>query len=88
MAVTPAGWVLDKSAAVDAHHPRMATELANLGGQLFVCSIGELEQLYSARSAIDYDALKADPRASFGTLPAPPDVLDRALQLQADLAPG
>lgn len=86
MAVTPAGWVLDKSAAVHATHPRVTTELANLAGRLFVCPIGELEQLYSARSADDYDALKVDLRASFGTVTAPADVLDRALQLQADLA--
>ena len=86
MAVTPTGWVLDKSAAVHAAHPKVAVELASLAGRLFVCPIGELEQLYSARSADDYDALKADLRASFGTVTAPPDILDRALQLQADLA--
>lgn len=86
MAVTITGWVLDKSAAVHAGHPQVAAELAGLAGRLFVCPIGELEQLYSARSADYYDALKADLHASFGTLIAPPDILDRALQLQADLA--
>jgi predicted nucleic acid-binding protein len=86
VAVTPAGWVLDKSAAVHAANARIAAELATLAGRLFVCPIGELEQLYSARSADDYDALKADLRASFGTVAAPADILDRALQLQADLA--
>ncbi len=82
----PAGWVLDKSAAVHAAHARVGAELAGLAGQLFVCPIGELEQLYSARSADDYDALKAELRASFGTVVAPVDLLDRALRLQADLA--
>jgi predicted nucleic acid-binding protein len=86
VAVTPAGWVLDKSAAVHAAHPRVAAALADLAGRLFVCPIGELEQLYSARSAADYDALKADLRATFGLIAAPPDILDRALELQADLA--
>ncbi len=84
--MTPAGWVLDKSAAVHAADAGVAAELAGLAGRLFVCPIGELEQLYSARSADDYDALKADLRASFGTISAPADILDRALQLQADLA--
>ena len=84
--VTPTGWVLDKSAAIHAAHPRVATELATLAGRLFVCPIGQLEQLYSARFANDYDALKEDLRASFGTLTAPADLLDRALRLQADLA--
>ena len=86
MAVTPAGWVLDKGAAVHAAHPPVAAELAALAGRLFVCPIGELEQLYSARSEDDYDALKADLRASFGTVAAPEDILERALRLQADLA--
>ena len=84
--MTPTGWVLDKSAVVHAAHPRVAAELADLAGRLFVCPIGELEQLYSARSADDYDALKAELRASFGTVTAPADILDRALRLQADLA--
>ena len=82
----PTDWVLEKSAAVHAAHPRVAAELASLAGRLFVCPVGELEQLYSARSAADYDALKADLRDSFGTLAAPANILDRALQLQADLA--
>lgn len=87
MAVAPpAGWLLDKSAAARASHPRIAPELAALAGRLFVCPIGELEQLYSARSAADYDALKADLRSSFSMVAAPPDILERALHLQSDLA--
>lgn len=81
-----AGWVLDKSAAARANDDRIASELAELAGSLFVCPIGELEQLYSARSAGDYDSLKADLHASFPMIPAPPDLLDRALLLQHDLA--
>ncbi len=80
------GWVLDKSAAVRAGDPRVAAELAELAGFLYICPVGELEQLYSARSATDYDALKADLRASLPAVAAPPDVLDRALRLQRDLA--
>ena len=78
--------MLDKSAAVHASHRRVASELAGLAERLFVCPIGELDQLYSARSADNYDALKTDLRAGFGTVTAPADVLDRALKLQADLA--
>lgn len=86
MAVAPTGWVLDKSAAVHASDPRVAPELAELAGRLFVCPVGELEQLYSARSSEDYAALKADLHASFGIVAAPPDLFDRALHLQEDLA--
>lgn len=81
-----AGWVLDKSAAVRLGQAEVGPKLAELAGSLFMCPVGELEQLYSARSAGDYDALKSELRASFDVVPAPPDVLDRALALQHDLA--
>jgi predicted nucleic acid-binding protein len=84
--VAVAGWILDKSAAARADSPRLALQLQELAGSLFVCPVGELEQLYSARSAQDYDALKADLRANFDIVAAPPDLLDRALRLQRDLA--
>jgi predicted nucleic acid-binding protein len=84
--VAVAGWVLDKSAAARASDARVAAELVDLAGTLFVCPVGQLEQLYSARSARDYDALQAELRASFGVVAAPPDVLERALFLQRDLA--
>jgi predicted nucleic acid-binding protein len=84
--VAVAGWLLDKSAAARANDARVATGLAELAGSLFVCQVGELEQLYSARSARDYDGLKADLRESFPSVPAPPDIFDRALSLQHDLA--
>ncbi len=44
------------------------------------------EQLYSSRSAADYDCDKEQLRGSVEILAAPGDVLDRALQLQHDLA--
>lgn len=84
MALT--GWILDKSAAARADDPVVGAGLAELAGSLFVCPVGELEQLYSARSAADYDALKSSLQASFRIVPAPPDLLDRALRLQQALA--
>ena len=81
-----AGWVLDKSAAVRAGDDGVGRQLSELAGSLFVCPVGELEQLYSARSAREYDALKADLRASFAIVSSPPDLLDRVLGLQQDLA--
>lgn len=84
MAVT--GWVLDKSAAARSADAAVTRQLAEVAGDLFICPVGELEQLYSARSALDYQRLKADLRASFQTIQPPPDLLDRALQLQQDLA--
>lgn len=80
------GWVLDRSAAARAADPRLGPQLAELAGSLFVCQVGELEQLYSARSARDYDDLKSDLHAGFDIVAAPGDLLDRALGLQRDLA--
>lgn len=81
-----AGWVLDSSAAARAADPAVGRVLGELAGRLFICPVGELEQLYSARSARDYDELKDELHAAFEVVTAPTDVLDRALQLQRDLA--
>ena len=78
--------MLDKSAAARASDPSVGRELEALAGSLFICPVGELEQLYSARSASDYDELRADLRASLEAVAAPGDILDRALNLQRDLA--
>lgn len=80
------GWLLDNSAAARSDDERIRRELIELSGTLFVCPVGELEQLYSARSAHDYDRLREELHHSFTIVPAPPDVLDRALALQRDLA--
>lgn len=84
MALT--GWVLDKSAAARATDPSYGRELDELTGSLFLCPVGALEQLYSARSASDYDELDRELRESFELLDVPPDLFDRALRLQQDLA--
>jgi predicted nucleic acid-binding protein len=78
--------VLDKSAAARADDRDIGPQLVELAGSLFVCPVGELEQLYSARSAADYDQLKLELRANFEIVAGPPDLLDRALLLQQDLA--
>jgi predicted nucleic acid-binding protein len=84
--VAVSGWILDKSAAARVHDPRVGPQLAAMAGSLFICPVGELEQLYSARSAQDYDRLKSELRDTFDVAGAPPDILDRALSLQLALA--
>jgi predicted nucleic acid-binding protein len=84
--VAVAGWILDKSAAARGSDPVIGAQLAELAGKLYLCPIGELEQLYSARSARHYDRLQAELRASFDIVVAPSDLLERALALQRDLA--
>ena len=80
------GWVLDKSAAARADDPSVAQRLDELAGALYICPVGRLEQLYSARSVKDYDRLESELIESFEVVPAPADIFDRALALQRDLA--
>jgi predicted nucleic acid-binding protein len=84
--VAVAGWLLDKSAAARAADAVVGQGLADLAGSLYICPVGELEQLYSARSARDYDLLKADIHAKLEVVHAPSDLFARALRLQRDLA--
>jgi predicted nucleic acid-binding protein len=84
--VAVAGWILDKSAAARGSDPVIGAQLAELAGNLFICPVGELEQLYSARSARHYDQLQAELHAGFDVVSAPSDLLERALVLQRDLA--
>ena len=80
------GWVLDKSAAVRGNDPIVSAQLTEIATALYVCPMGELEQLYSARSAWDYDRLQQELHGAFETVVAPPDIFERALRLQRDLA--
>ena len=80
------GWLLDKSAAARADEPATRRHLDELAGLLYLCPVNELEQLYSSRSARDYDDLKAAMHESFDVVAPPVDIFDRALALQRDLA--
>jgi predicted nucleic acid-binding protein len=84
--VEVAGWVLDKSAAVRFASPSVSQALTELSGALFLCPMSELEQLYSARSAQDYDAFKDTLHATFEIVAPPSDIFIRALRLQQQLA--
>ena len=80
------GWVLDKSAAVKANEVPVSRQLSELAGNLYVCPVGELEQLYSARSAADYEIRRQNIRSRYAIVDAPADVFLLALRLQRDLA--
>ena len=84
MAVT--GWVVDKSAAARAGDTTIGPQLLALAGALRICPVGELEQLFSARSADDYDARRDQLHDGFESVDAPEDIFERALRLQRDLA--
>jgi predicted nucleic acid-binding protein len=80
------GWLLDKSAAVRVSDPVVGAALSELAGTLCLCQAALLEQLFSTRSAGEYDETEAALRAGLVIVDAPSDVLDRALALQRDLA--
>lgn len=80
------GWLIDKSAAARADEPSTRRQLEELAGRLYLCPVGELEQLYSSRSARDYDELSMAIHQSFEVVGPPVDIFDRALGLQRDLA--
>jgi predicted nucleic acid-binding protein len=84
--VAVTGWILDNSAAARKSDAVIGERLAELAGSLYICPVGELEQLYSARSADDYDQLQSDLEAGFEIVPAPADIFERVLRLQRDLA--
>lgn len=84
MAITD--WLLDKSAAVRIDDPNARAQLLELAGRLHLCPVGQLEQLYSARSASEYDELKDELTEAFPVVPAPADVFEQALSIQQDLA--
>jgi len=81
-----AGWIADKSAAALSHDPLVRWVHNELAGLPFMCPIGELQQLYSARSGRDYGTLRDDLQAAFEIVPSPRDIFDRTLRLQHDLA--
>ena len=80
------GWILDKSAAARARKAAVRAQLEELAGRLWICPVGELEQLYSTRSASDYDLVAGELRTALQRASPPPDLLERALALQRDLA--
>ncbi len=80
------GWIVDKSVATRMDNPTVTAQLLDADGPLYICEVGLLEQLYSAKSARDYDRLEVILRTNFDVLSSPDDVLTAAQRLQRDLA--
>lgn len=85
----PAGLFLaDTSALARASHRPVAARLRDLGvrGLLASCPTIDLEVLYSARSPDEYRAIVARRHDAFTELPLRPEIGERALAVQAELA--
>jgi predicted nucleic acid-binding protein len=83
----PGRYLVDMSALARAANPLIGERLRRLSefGLLAMCSIVDLEVLYSARSREDYDAI-VDELAGFEHIPIDETVLDRARSVQRSLA--
>ena len=86
MALT-ARYLADKSALARFPNPTVERRLRPLveEGLVATCAIVDLEVLYSARSAADYQAILEE-RRGFESVPITPEVMDRALEVQGLLA--
>ena len=80
------GWIVDKSVATRLDGPQVAEQLVDADGPLYLCEVGLLEQLYSAKNSRDYDRLETILRTNFEVLSSPAEVLLAAQHLQRDLA--
>jgi hypothetical protein len=77
--LTPPRPIVEESAATRASDVTIRKQLDELAGFVYLLSCGELEQLYSARPAGDYDALKADLRERFDVVvPLPTSSTERS----------
>ena len=79
----------DKSALSRMPNPAVGAALGPLleMGLVATCPVVDLEILYSARSAADYEELRLE-RLAFENVPIDPTVTDRALHVQRSLAAG
>lgn len=80
------GWIVDKSVLARGNDPDISGQLIELSDNLHICPVGELELLYSARSARDYDIQQMLLHETMRIAAPPPDIFERALRLQRDLA--
>ncbi len=87
MALTAARYLVDKSALSRLGAPDVAARLRPMlvRGDLSICGTSMLEVLYSARSADDY-AATLDELQGLARVPVDDAVIDRAIEVQSELA--
>jgi predicted nucleic acid-binding protein len=82
-----AAFLADKSALARFAHPEVARRLRPLleEGLIATCAIIDLEVLFSARSLVDYEAVRAE-REGLDDVPITPEVMRRSIDVQHELA--
>ena len=80
-------YLADKSALARFPVPAVAARLRPLleDGEIASCAIVDLEVLYSSRNLRDYEEILEE-RRSLDAAPITPDALDKAIELQHELA--
>ena len=87
MALSSAVYLADKSALARFQIPAVRQRLRPLlqDGRIATCAIVDLEVLYSSRNLRDYEEI-LDERSSLDAVPITPEVMQRAVDLQHELA--
>ncbi|MDO3648912.1 PIN domain-containing protein [Nocardia mangyaensis] len=87
MAVT-ARFLVDTSAFARMRHSEVASEIVPLieAGLVATCAAFDVEALYSARSPVEYEQVRADRRALFEYLPTNDEHWHSAFAVQRELA--
>lgn len=83
-----ARYLLDTSVLARMNQPAVAAPVVPLiqAGLVATCAVLDMEALYGARSAADYEAIRTDRRRAYEYLPAHDEQWQRALDVQRALA--
>ncbi len=84
-----ARYLIDKSALARMPHPAVRERLGPIieAGEAATCAIIDLEVLYSARNHEEHDRIRQRRSFAYASVPIDDAVLERAIDIQADLAP-
>jgi predicted nucleic acid-binding protein len=86
--VALARFLIDTSAAARMHHPVVADRVGPLieAGLVATCATLDAEALYSARSPVEYERIRADRRVAYEYVPTEGRHWQQAFDAQRDLA--
>jgi predicted nucleic acid-binding protein len=86
--VALARFLIDTSAAARMHHPVVADRVGPLieAGLVATCATLDAEALYSARSPVEYERIRADRRVAYEYVPTEDRHWQQAFDAQRDLA--
>lgn len=83
-----AHYLIDKSALSRMPHPAVRSRLAPIieAGEAATCAIVDLEVLFSARNRQEHDLIRQRRNLAYDSVPINEAILQRAIDIQAELA--